>query len=103
MVNYIIAVKISRNILIENGGYMSSKNQNVVRMEQSSSKKNDDFAGLKSSLGFLDWALQVQTLIQASGLPIGDGLMDKETQLPIGSMASNFGHKTLGNFITGLK
>ena len=79
---------------------MSKDSQNVVMMNQSSSKNNEDYKGLKSSIGFLDWALQTQALIKAMGLPIGDNLLEKETKLPIGSMAFNFGHTTIEEFIT---
>ncbi|WP_025562593.1 hypothetical protein [Psychromonas sp. SP041] len=80
---------------------MSDKADNVVSIVHDSTRVSEDFTGLKSSLGFLDWTLQVQTLIKASGLPVGDVLLEKEAIIPVGSMAFGLGHKNLADFITG--
>jgi hypothetical protein len=60
---------------------------------------NQEFITFVNALNFQNWTFKVQNIIQSTGLPLASDFTIEETILPSGSMASSFGHKTLGDYI----
>lgn len=72
---------------------------NIVKMNDVA-RGSTEHTALVNSLEVLDWTLQTQTLIKATGLPLGEMLGERSSRVPNGSLASRLGHSTLESFVT---
>jgi hypothetical protein len=72
---------------------------NIVRMNDMA-RGSTEHTALINSLEVLDWTLQTQTLIKATGLPLGEMLGERSSRVPNGSLANRLGHSTLESFVT---
>lgn len=77
-------------------------NSNIVKLDDIA-RGSTEHQALVNSLEVLDWTLQTQTLIKATGLPLGEMLSERKTRVPNGSLAQRLGHSTLESFITSDK
>ncbi len=73
--------------------------QNVIKMSKGS-PRNDDLREVKASLKVMDWAIQLQSIASAAGIPVCDALKDKNTEIPIYSIAGSMGFSNIHSFIT---
>lgn len=71
----------------------------VVAIKQMS-RESQEFNSFASALSFQGWTFKIQSIIQSTGLPANVDFTQADTVLPSGSMASRFGHKTLGGYIS---
>jgi hypothetical protein len=77
---------------------------NVHAIGSRSTPADGAFSDLTKILSLVNWNIQVQSILEAAGLPAGSELAeDPNTPIPMGSNAHSFGHQTLGAFIKGSK
>jgi hypothetical protein len=73
-------------------------NSNVVKMD-SKARSKQDFQSHIEALNRLDWLMQIQLIIRATGLPDNEMLKDRFAKIPGDSTAGRFGHAQFGSYI----
>lgn len=76
---------------------------NVVDIASRPTGNSGEFQDLTRVLAIVNWSIQVKTIVDTLGLPLSDVLEKPETEIPQGTKAALFGHKTISSFITGTK
>ncbi|MFK4132116.1 hypothetical protein ACI2KR_07435 [Pseudomonas luteola] len=71
--------------------------------ELTARQSNTAYTELSATLKVVNWAIQVQTILRAAGLPSMELAEVKDTPIPAGSNAHAFGHSTIGAFLTTAK
>jgi chromosome segregation ATPase len=73
---------------------------NVHLLGSRSTPADGAYTELSKILTFVNWNLQVQTILEAAGIPHGSEMAeDPGAPIPAGTKAHSFGHQTLGSFI----
>lgn len=73
---------------------------NVVGLNARPFANNTEFQELTKVLAVVNWAINVSTVVDTMGLPLSDVLENQNTAIPANTKAANFGHSTVGSFIT---